>query len=405
MLISVWDMFLQAWTQIRAHLGRSLLTALGIIISITGVVAIAGVMQGLEVMVNRQLKSLGSELVMIQAGGSGAKLGRREWDVLSSQVRGIQSLVASQQITSRHNISGDEIALRFGKLRKNVDVAAASTLLPQLYQVLPTLGRFILASDEAAHHRVCVISEDLIAQLGLPNNPLGVKLGFAHFSLEIVGVLPPIKKGGPRQLAHMYIPFGVAQELGGNSRSWNFAFKLPDPRQHDFVLAQVRQILRTSLAIAPNEQDGFKVQDADQLRAANDQIIQMISIVLILLVSISMVVGAIGIMNVMLVAVTQRTREIGVLRALGATKWHIRLQFLIEASSISGLGALLGIVLGLIVANMFVSLTFEDVEGVVVPLWAVIGSTGTALLVGVLAGAWPAMRAAQLDPIEALAAE
>ena len=110
-------------------------------------------------------------------------------------------------------------------------------------------------------------------------------------------------------------------------------------------------------------------------------------------------------MNVMLVAVSQRTREIGVLRALGATKWHIRLQFLIEASSISGLGAMVGVGLGLALANLFVSLTFEEIDDVVVPLWAILGAVGAALLVGILAGAWPAVRAAQLDPIEALAAE
>lgn len=404
MLISVWDMFVQAWTQIRAHLGRSLLTALGIIISITGVIAITGVMQGLELMVNRQLTSLGSELVMVQSAGS-TKLVRREWDALSSQVPGIKSLVASQQIALRHNVAGDEIAVRYGKLRKNVSVASASMLLPQLYQVLPLQGRFILMSDEAAHHRVCVISEDLIAALGLPQNPLGVKLGFAHFSLEIVGVLPPVKKAGPRQLAQMYIPFGLAQELENNTRTLSFAFTLKDSNQHQSVIRQVRQVLRTSLARAPNEQDGFTIQDAGQLRAANDEIIQMISIVLILLVSISMLVGAIGIMNVMLVAVTQRTREIGVLRALGATKWHIRLQFLIEASSISGLGAMVGLVLGVSLANIFVKLTFEDVNRIVLPLWPMLSAVGVALLVGVLAGAWPAMRAAQLDPIEALAAE
>jgi putative ABC transport system permease protein len=131
----------------------------------------------------------------------------------------------------------------------------------------------------------------------------------------------------------------------------------------------------------------------------------MISVVLVLLVSISMLVGAIGIMNVMLVAVTQRTREIGVLRALGATKWHIRLQFLIEASSISGLGAMVGLVLGVSLANIFVKLTFDDVNDLVLPFWPMLFAVGVALLVGVLAGAWPAMRAAQLDPIEALAAE
>ncbi len=404
MLINLWDMFVQAWTQIRAHLGRSLLTALGIIISITGVIAITGVMQGLELMVNRQLTSLGSELVMVQASG-GVKMGRREWDALSSQVAGIQSLVASQQIASRHNVTGDEIAVRYGKLRRNVSVASASMLLPQLYQLLPLQGRFILESDEAAHHRVCVISEDLIEVLGLSQNPIGAKLGFAQFSLEIVGVLPPVKKTGPRQLAQMYIPFGLAQELENNTRTLSFAFTLKDPNQHQSVITQVRQVLRTSLARAPNEQDGFTIQDAGQLRAANDEIIQMISIVLVLLVSISMLVGAIGIMNVMLVAVTQRTREIGVLRALGATKWHIRLQFLIEASSISGLGAMVGLVLGVSLANIFVKLTFEDVNRIVLPIWPMLSAVGVALLVGVLAGAWPAMRAAQLDPIEALAAE
>lgn len=407
MWFSFVEICIQAWGQVRAYLMRSLLTSLGVIISVTGVIAISGTMQGLEIAVNTQLKGLGSDIIMVQAAYSENALGRREWNALSSQVKGIKNLVATQQIVSRFSMSDDDnLAVRFGDRRQTVTVASATAMLPTLYHLPPLQGRFLMDSDEAAHQRVCVISAELIALMGLPENPVGVKLYFANFSLSIVGVMPKTSKGGIRQLAQLYIPFALAQELQSQSRSpWQFAFQLRDTSQREMRLREVRQVLRMSLGSAPDVQDDFKITDAAQLRAANDEIMQMISVILLLLVSISLVVGAIGIMNVMLVAVTQRTREIGVQRALGATQWHIRLQFLVEASTISVLGAVVGVVLGLLISNMIVAFTFEDVHTMVVPIWAILSAVGVALLVGILAGAWPAVRAAQLNPIDALAVE
>jgi putative ABC transport system permease protein len=163
--------------------------------------------------------------------------------------------------------------------------------------------------------------------------------------------------------------------------------------------------LRQSLGTLPSDVDDFVIEDAEQLRAANDEMVKLLSIVLVLLVSISLFVGGIGVMNVLLVSVFERTREIGILLALGATRNQIRLQFLIEAGILSLFGAFLGVIIGWILSHGIVYLALPRVESAVVPLWTVLSAIGVTICVGVLAGVFPAIRAANLDPIEALAAE
>lgn len=401
------EICIQAWGQVRAYLMRSLLTSLGIIISVAGVVGISGTMQGLEMAVNKQLRGLGSDIILIQPSYIENALGRREWNALNSQIKGIKNLVATQQIVSRFSLSGNNsLQVGFGGKRHTVTVSSASPMLPTLYRLEPLKGRFLMESDENAHLRVCVISSELITLLGLPEDPVNVKLQLGNFSLLIVGVMPNIGKSSMRQLSQIYIPFAIAQELQSqNQYPWQFAFQLVDTNQRETIIRTVRQTLRMSLRSTPDTQDDFKITDAAQLRLANEEIMQMISMILLMLVSISLVVGAIGIMNVMLVAVTQRTREIGIQRALGATQWHIRLQFLVEASTISILGALIGIIPGLLISNIIIAFTFEDMPMVVVPILTILSAVGVASIVGILAGAWPAARAAQLSPIDALAVE
>jgi putative ABC transport system permease protein len=396
----------QAWAQIRSYALRSFLTALGIVIAVTGVITIAGVMTGLQTNVNRELSKLGSEnitigpnFVKVLAHKQVNDIGRREADALRAHIQGISTVVSTASAASVGSV-------QYGNKKQAVSVLAASDQLPELYKLYPIQGRFLMENDEAAHMRVCVISQHLIAQLGLPDNPLGTQLQFGRLSLRIIGVMPGDGNtgGAIAQIGGMYIPFSVAQELTGKTLSRELGFRITDPGKHELILQKVKQVLRQSMRTMPDEEDDFKINDAVQIRQANNTILAMISVVLSLVVSVSLVVGGIGIMNVMLVSVTERTREIGILRALGATQQQIRVQFLVEAAILSGLGALLGIALGWILANL-IALFVPNADGASLPLWAVLSSVGSAVAVGLISGALPAARAAELDPVVALSKE
>lgn len=400
------EIVLQAWAQIRAYALRSFLTALGIVIAVTGVIAIAGILQGLESGVNRELEKLGAQNIIIGVNFNKAisgqpfhELTRREWNALRTHIGGISAIVATARLSSSAKV-------QYGEKQHAVEILAASDQLPGLYQKYPVSGRFLMENDEASHMRVCVVSSNLIKRLGLPENPLGTRIQVGRLSLKIVGVMPGDGKsaGALEQISEMYLPFSVAEELTGLNSNLVLGFRIIDPAKHDAVLQKVRQVLRQSLRTAPEEDDDFRIGDAAQIRQTNDLIISMISLVLTVVVSISLVVGGVGIMNVMLVSVTERTREIGILRALGATQHQIRIQFLVEAAILSGLGALLGIVLGWVLAN-FISLFVPNSDGAHLPLWAILSSVGTAVGVGLVSGALPAARAAELDPVEALSKE
>ena len=400
----VWffDIVLQAWRQLRAYALRSALTAVGIVIAVAGVITITGVMQGLNAGVNRELSKLGSENIMVTPNynkiGSGQKyldLGRREWDALRSHVKGVSMVVASSAI--------HQGKVRFRDRKEALKVMAVSYQLPHLYGQFPEQGRFLMASDEAAHRRVCVISRYLIERFGLPENPIGQRLQVGRLSLQIVGVMPGDGDtgGALKQIGALYLPMSVAEELTGRQLALDFGFRITDKARHEAILSNVRQMLRQSQSTPAQEDDNFKIEDAASVRKINDTIIGLISLVLMLVVSISLIVGGIGIMNVMLVSVTERTREIGILRALGATKQHIRIQFLVEAAILSGAGALVGVVLGWAGAEI-ISMFIPNSDGAHLPMWSIFASVAMAVLVGLLSGALPAARAAELDPVVAL---
>lgn len=401
------DIFVQAWRQLHAYALRSVLTALGIVIAVTGVITVAGVMAGLQSGVNRELAELGAETIMLAPnfrkamdGKNLEYLGWREWQMLQ-RIPGIATPVASINVRSNGAQS------KLDATRSAPKVVGVSDQFPDLYRQVPLHGRFLLPSDESGHLRVCVIGDHMVERLRLPPDAvLGSTIRLGVLALRVVGVMPANgdRSGSAQQFGDIYVPLSVADELNARESGMQLAFRLRDPSQREHVLRDLSQRLRQTMGTAPNEEDDFRIEDAAQIRRTNDAIIGMVSLVLVLVVSVALLVGGVGIMNVMLVSVTERTREIGVLRALGATRRHIRLQFLTEAALLSALGAFVGVILGWGLASLIV-LVIPNAQGAVLPLWAVVASVGGAILVGLVAGAVPAMRAANLDPVLALAAE
>lgn len=397
-MLAFTDIFKQALLQIRAYALRSMLSSLGVVISVAGLITISAVMQGLDKGVNRVLSQLGSDLVTVDRNylkNNPKNLSKKEWQSLETGVQGIGTVVASSRI------SGYEIYQ--GEKKLKVNILAVSELHPRLYQQFPLSGRFLMSNDESARNRVCVIGENLIKLLRLSGKVLGSEIQLGSLNLRIVGVVPGSGEAdqGLRQIGDVYIPFSVAEEMTGEERSYEFGFRILDLKQRDKVIAQVKAVLRKSLGTLPGEAEDFILEDSREIRESALLMETMISKVFLAIVAVSLLVGGVGIMNVMLVSVTERTRQIGILMALGATKLHIRLQFLVEAMLLSMIGSLLGILLGWGLAHYVVQF-IPRASTPSVPLWALISAVGVSVSVALISGAVPAARAADLDPIIAL---
>jgi putative ABC transport system permease protein len=279
-----------------------------------------------------------------------------------------------------------------------------TTSYQDAYQIYPQIGRFILDGDEQSRRRVCVIGAKLRESLKLPVNPLGTFLEISGEWFKIVGVTEARgEMFGLSQDDYILIPFATGQALEGNRAEQDIAitFTVQHIEQLDAVQSRVTQLLRQLHRLRPGTDDDFKVQTAKQLTESFTQIVNSMTLVLGGVVGISLLVGGIGIMNVMLVSVTERTREIGICKALGAKRHHILMQFLIESSTLAMLGGIAGLLLGYLLGAL-VSKLIPGFPEAVMPWWAVLLACGFSTVVGVVFGIMPAAKAANLSPIEAL---
>jgi len=396
-----------ALESIRAHGFRSLLTSLGIIIGVTSVIAVVSIVQGLSYTINAQFAGLGGNTLTIrsytpfkkQLQGRLAKLRDSDLQVISRRVDGISDITpilytqtgAQGSISYRSQMSFSRV---FGIGPSYLDVNG----------VYPQEGRFFTADDDVRRRLVCVVGVDVIEDLEIPDDPIGEFFRIGNEWCKIVGVME--KRGellGFSQDNFVLLPYGTAKRIMGASRDLDIQIQLvvDDMNRQDEVRDRVRRVLRQEHGLKSGDPDDFRVQTAEQLTESFNAVINMVTAVSAGIVGISLLVGGIGIMNIMLVSVTERTREIGILKALGATRQDILLQFLIEALTLTMIGGLLGVAIGYGLGAL-VAAMLPGFPAAYVPLWAVALSFGFCAAVGMIFGIVPAAKAAQLDPIDAL---
>lgn len=277
--------------------------------------------------------------------------------------------------------------------------------LPDIRDVVLTDGRFFTEQEEATRQSVCVIGDEVREKLFVGVSPLGRKITVRGVEFTVLGVQEKLgSAGGRAQDNTVYIASDVFTRLIGPANNITIFAR---PRKEsgltlDQSLDVTRVALRTRFRTRPAQADNFDFLTPDSIRAFIDQILGLIKVVVVPVTMISLVVGGIVIMNIMLVSVTERTREIGVRKSLGARRSDILLQFLIESLMMSMLGGIIG--LGLAYAlTLVLSIAFEaplEITGTYVFLAIFVSST-----VGIISGWYPASKAAKLDPVEALRAE
>lgn len=395
------DLFAYALAQVRAHLGRSFLTTSGIAVTIACVVTLYSVIESMNAVVDAQLNALGKEMIQVSGSYGEPQLGRRENDALLTQVPEIRHLTATQWISFRLN-TGPDMQARFGSQQAQLEIYAAKPALAELMKLTMLQGRFLSASDEQQHLRVCVISSNVIKELKLPQHPVGTRIRIARYECSIIGVFQ--SRSGVN-LSDIYVPLNTAEDSGLSNGPWHFRFVLADESRTNAVIVKIRNLLRSVQRLSPEENDNFRILRESEMRKTRDEILNSVALGAVLLVSISFLISAVGIMNVMLVAVTQRTSEIGLLRAVGATAAQVRWMFLIEACAIACVGAVTGVLAGIGISALIVDLISKNPTPLSVPIVPVAIAIGISMLTGILTGLWPATRAARLDPIQALASD
>lgn len=391
---------------IQSHGMRSMLTTLGIIIGVAAVIAVVAIMQGLSYSITKQLDDLGSDMVTIRAYttqeqallGFNNHLSYDDFLVLNKKVKGIQDMTASMQPFTFGSY------VQYGKDLTQTQIIGTDSSYQNVVRVYPELGRFLSESDDLRRRRVAFVGPSVQKDLNMPENPVGEFISVNGEWFRTIGLAEA--QGsifGFDQDNYIIVPFSTMRSLNGSQVTQNIDIMFRPAEGADIKKVQehIRRVLRKQHKLTGDDPDDFEFISAEKTKRQFDSITQTVTLVAGGVVGISLLVGGIGIMNIMLVSVTERTREIGTVKALGATPQFIMIQFLIEALVLSLFGGIIGLILGYGAAALL-TLMMPSMPAATVPTWAILLSLGFTTAIGVIFGLAPAIKAARLNPIDAL---
>ncbi len=394
---------------LRTNRLRTALTALGVIIGVGAVVTMMAIGAGAQARVAEQIRSLGSNLIIVLSGSitsSGVRLGSGSLlTITEDDARAIQRDVRSVEAAAPTMRGGVQVV--FGNSNWST---ALQGVTPEYFQArdwVAVSGRLLTPDDVDAASKVVVLGQTVAENLFGGTDPIDQTVRIKAVPFTVVGVLA--RKGqstrGEDQDDTLLIPLSTAKKkvLGvsqANARAvGSILIKVTDAGRMTEAEAQIRDLLRERHRLQPHEEDDFAIRNLSEILASQEAASRVLSLLLAAVAAVSLVVGGIGIMNIMLVSVTERTREIGLRRAIGARRRDILNQFLIEAVFVSLAGGLIGIAVG-IIGSYAIGYVFQ--WSVLVSWAAVLPAFLFAAAVGVFFGYYPARKASRLKPIEAL---
>ncbi|RME01548.1 MAG: FtsX-like permease family protein [Calditrichaeota bacterium] len=404
----IWESIWIALRALWANKLRSFLTVLTVVISIMSIIAVVSVLDGMDSYVKEKIANQGSNVFTIKRVN--------EWQILTDFDKFLASLKNPNLTLDDLNMLRREMRLaeftdasanRGALLRyrrrmvEDVQVRGRTEEYSAIGEFPLALGRHLSRYDVMQHREVCVLGWDVAQSLFKYENPLQktIKIGNRHYT--VVGVCekkPSIL--GANQNNFAFIPITTFfKQFGRRRRSLEISVRTASMETFEKAQEEARVLMRIQHKLKPTEPDDFYITTSEQLVSLWESISRALFGSLLGIVGITLVVGGIIIMNVMLVAVTERTREIGIRKALGAKRRHIAYQFVIESTTLTMVGGVLGIILGFTAADLvaiFSPLPYR------IALWSIILALVITFIVGLFFGVYPAQKAARLDPVDAL---
>jgi len=393
---------------LRDHKLRSCLTIVGVVIGVTIIIVVAGLLSGFNSSVTETITGYGADTAFF------SKDPRAHFGRVSEEVRRRKEFTLEDGLALRDKCpdvkavaisifaNAETSAIRYKD--REVSVLDFRGTFPEFAEVYANAnlkeGRFLSDGDNE-HRRGVVVLGESVAKALFPNvDPIGKLVKVNSHEFEVIGVFE-MPKGGVgmnNEDRRVIIPYYTFRKLYPNIKEHGYRIQAY-PNRLDAAVDETRMALRRARKVPYSAPDDFEIMTSQQVIESFYAIIGAVALATLVLSSIGLLIGGVGVMNIMLVSVTERTREIGVRKAIGARRTDIRWQFLFEAMTLTGMGGVLGILLGWAV-TLAVGAALD--WPAVVPLWAVLTGVGVSVGIGLIFGVWPAHKAAQLDPIEAL---
>jgi macrolide transport system ATP-binding/permease protein len=396
------DHFRQALHAIVSHKMRSFLSMVGILIGIASVIAMLALGQGAKESISKQLASLGSNLLMVrpgfsQLGGVALEAGT----VTRFTLQDADALAKIPEISKVSPSVSGRGQLVYASKNWNTQVTGTGINYAPMRAAVPTIGRFFTEDELRRRDKVAVLGTTVVQNLFGDADPIGATIKINRINFKVIGILP--KKGATAfrdQDDVVVIPVTTAMyRVLGKQYVDTVDAEVRDPSLMDQAQDAIKKVIIKRHELPKDRQDTFNIRNMADIQATLQSTTQTMTWLLGSIAAISLLVGGIGIMNIMLVSVSERTREIGLRKAIGARKVDIMVQFLIEAVLMTMSGGIAGIIFGIGMSFLLALLASWATK---VSIFAIVLATTFSLFVGVGFGLWPARQAAQLNPIEAL---